>query len=171
MWQVTTNKGDNFRARFCMTNFGTFTHPKLPAAPGIEDFEGHMWHTSRWDYAFTGGSSRGGLIKLADKRVGIIGTGATAIQAIPHLGAHSKHLYVFQRTPSTMDVRNNHHTTPEFAKEFLSKPGWQKERMRNFGSFLDGTATPETPNLVNDGWTGATARAMEVRAKKDLSPA
>merc|ERR1719487_3165693 len=132
VWIVSTNRQDRFKARFVLANFGTFTHPKLPATPGIEDFEGHMWHTSRWDYDYTGGSSRGGLTKLADKRVGVVGTGATAVQAIPHLGAHAKHLYVFQRTPSTMDVRNNHHTTPEFAAQFLSRPGWQKARLANF---------------------------------------
>merc|ERR1719217_549656 len=141
-WVIKTDMGDAIRAQFAIVNFGFFSHPKLPAVPGVADFEGKMMHTSRWDYEYTGGSSAGGLTKLADKRVGIIGTGATAVQTIPHLGAHAKQLFVFQRTPSTIDVRNNHHTTKEFAKEFMSKPGWQKARMENFMRFAEGP-TPD----------------------------
>jgi len=165
LWTVGTDRNDAVKARHVIVNFGPFSQPKLPAVPGVETFEGHMWHTSRWDYNYTGGSSAGGLTKLADKRIAIVGTGATAIQCVPHLGNHAKQLYVFQRTPSTMDVRNNHHTTPEYAARYLSKPGWQKERIANFGKFLDGSATAEDENMVNDGWTGATERTLQVRAK------
>ena len=84
-----------------------YSKPELPGIPAIETFEGHCFHTSRWDYEYTGGSSLGGLTKLADKKVGIIGTGATAVQCIPYLGETAGHLYVFQRTPSSVDVRNN----------------------------------------------------------------
>merc|ERR1719247_1024743 len=145
-WTIGTDRNDAIRAKFVIVNFGVFSQPKLPAVPGVSDFEGHMWHTSRWDYAYTGGSSAGGLTKLADKRVGIVGTGATAVQAIPHLGAHAGHLYVFQRTPSTINVRNNHHTTPEFASNFMSKKGWQKERMENFRRIQEGLAGPDEVN-------------------------
>ena len=95
---------------------GPLSRPKLPGIPGINEFKGHTFHTSRWDYDYTGGDSSGGLTRLADKRVGIIGTGATAIQCVPHLGAAAGHLYVFQRTPSSVDVRNNRETDQDWAQ-------------------------------------------------------
>jgi len=104
-WLITTNRGDAMRARFvCLAN-GFLQKPKLPGVPGIAVFRGHIFHTSRWDYAYTGGDANGGMVNLADKRVGVIGTGATAVQCVPHLGASTRHLYVFQRTPSSVDVR------------------------------------------------------------------
>ena len=115
---------------------GPLNRPKLPGIPGINDFKGHTFHTSRWDYDYTGGSSEGDLNKLKDKRVGIIGTGATAVQCIPHLGEASQSLHVFQRTPSSIDVRNNRDTDPEWAKSL--KPGWQQERMDNFNIITAG---------------------------------
>src|SRR5579885_3829784 len=98
-WIVTTDRADRISARFVVMSNGPLNRPKLPGVPGIDRFKGHSFHTSRWDYAYTGGDSEGNLTKLADKRVGIIGTGATAIQSVPHLGRWAKHLYVFQRTP------------------------------------------------------------------------
>lgn len=116
-WAVTTDRGDIFKTRFVIMSSGPLNKPKLPGIPGIEKFKGHTFHTSRWDYDYTGGSTVGGLDKLKDKRVGIIGTGATAIQCIPHLGMCAQQLYVFQRTPSSVDERNNTPTDPEWAKK------------------------------------------------------
>ena len=99
-WTVTTDRGDVIRAQHVVISSGSLNRPKLPGIPGLRDFKGHTFHTSRWDYDYTGGSPEGKLDKLADKRVAIIGTGATGVQAIPHLGATAKQLYVFQRTPS-----------------------------------------------------------------------
>ena len=106
-WIIETNRGDRVSARFVAMANGPLSRPKLPGIPGIDSFRGHTFHTSRWDYDYTGGDSHGNLTGLADKRVGIIGTGATAVQCIPHLGASAKQLYVFQRTPSSIDVRGN----------------------------------------------------------------
>jgi cation diffusion facilitator CzcD-associated flavoprotein CzcO len=111
-WIIRTNRGDAMKARFvCMAN-GPLHRPKLPGIPGVETFKGHSFHTSRWDYDYTGGDSFGNLTGLADKRVGIIGTGATAVQCVPHLGAGARELFVFQRTPSSIDVRDNRPTDP-----------------------------------------------------------
>src|ERR1700682_6240465 len=129
-WLITTNRGDAMHARFVVTYSGPLNRPTLPAIPDTETVKGHTFHPSRWDYGYTGGSTEGGLTGLADKRVAIIGTGATAIQCVPHLGRHAKHLYVFQRTPSSVDVRGNKPTDPEWVKTLT--PGWQKERQRNF---------------------------------------
>ncbi|MFU8814693.1 MAG: flavin-containing monooxygenase, partial [Pseudomonadales bacterium] len=106
-WQVSTQRGDHIRAQFVIQATGPANRPKLPGIPGIVDFEGHTFHTSRWDFDYTGGDHNGGLTKLGDKRVAIIGTGATAIQCVPFLGKYAKQLYVFQRTPSSVDLRGN----------------------------------------------------------------
>ena len=148
-WRITTNRDDLFEARFVVLASGLLHRPKLPGIPGVRDFRGHSFHTSRWDYAYTGGGATGGMTGLADKRVGIIGTGATAVQCIPHLGASAGHLYVFQRTPSSVDVRNDRVTDPEWVRTL--KPGWQKHRMDNFSTVVSGGDFEE--DLVNDGWT------------------
>ena len=111
-WTVSTDRQDRLKARYVVHSNGPLNRPKLPAIKGINDFKGHTFHTSRWDYGYTGGDSNGGLEKLSDKRVAVIGTGATAVQCVPHLGAAAQQLYVFQRTPSSVDVRNNQPTDP-----------------------------------------------------------
>jgi len=148
-WIISTDRNDAMRARFVITCTGPLNRPKLPSVPGIESFEGHTFHTSRWDYNYTGGDHNGGLTKLADKRVALIGTGATAIQSVPHVGAYAKQLYVFQRTPSSVDVRGNKPTDPEWIKSL--KPGWQRRRRENFNDMVIGA--PVEVDLVNDGWT------------------
>ncbi|MCT9810842.1 NAD(P)/FAD-dependent oxidoreductase [Acidovorax sp. Be4] len=148
-WIAATNRGDEIRARFVCMSTGPLQRPKLPGIPGIQSFQSHSFHTSRWDYAYTGGNPGGGLTKLKDKRVGILGTGATALQCIPHLAEFAKHLYVFQRTPTSVDIRGNKPTDPEWAKTL--KPGWQQQRMDNFNALVCGVQQEE--DLVNDGWT------------------
>lgn len=149
-WLVETDRGDRIRARFVILAGGPLSRPKLPGIPGIESFKGHSFHTSRWDYAYTGGNAEGGLAALADKRVGIIGTGATAVQCVPHLGRSAKELYVFQRTPSAIGVRDDRPTDQTWAESL--KPGWQRERMDNFTAVISGE--PFEQDLVQDGWTG-----------------
>ena len=148
-WIIETNRGDRMKARFVAMANGPLHRPKLPGIPGVDTFKGHTFHTSRWDYAYTGGDSFGGLTGLAGKRVGIIGTGATAVQCVPHLGEGAGELFVFQRTPSSIDVRNNTPTDPEWARTL--EPGWQQRRMDNFNILLSGGHQDE--DLVNDGWT------------------
>jgi cyclohexanone monooxygenase len=148
-WIVRTNRGDAIRARFVSMANGPLHRPKLPGIPGIREYKGHTFHTSRWDYAYTGGGPDGGLDRLGDKRVAIIGTGATAIQCVPFLGETAKHLYVVQRTPSSVDVRGNSPTRPEWAAGLQA--GWQRERMENFNALVSGV--PQEKDLVDDGWT------------------
>lgn len=166
-WLVSTDRGDAIAARFVAMALGPLDGPKLPGIPGIEDFKGHMFHTSRWDYAYTGGSESGGLTELKDKRVGIIGTGATAVQCIPALGESARELLVFQRTPSAVDKRNNSETDAEWSRSL--EPGWQQRRMDNFIEILSGVNTDE--DLVADGWTdliGSVANEVAVDAGKAL---
>ncbi|WP_235926586.1 flavin-containing monooxygenase [Actinokineospora pegani] len=150
-WVVATDRGDAIRAKHVIASSGTLSKPKLPGIPGIESFGGHMFHTSRWDYDYTGGDAGGGLTGLADKRVAVIGTGATAIQIVPHLGRDARSLHVFQRTPSSVDVRGNQRTDPEWAKSL--GPGWQRRRRDNFLSVVSGV--PQDEDMVADGWTGS----------------
>ena len=153
-WHLSTQKGDSIRARFLIQATGPANRPKLPGIPGIESFKGHTFHTSRWDYDYTGGDHNGGLTKLADKRIAIIGTGATAIQCVPFLGEHAKALYVFQRTPSSVDLRGNKPTDEDWYR--AQGPGWQRDRRENFAAVLAGQNLTE--DLVADGWTDIARR-------------
>ncbi|MBB4683108.1 flavin-containing monooxygenase [Amycolatopsis jiangsuensis] len=150
-WIVRTDRGDEIRSRYVVVSNGTLDRPKLPGIPGIENFAGHTFHTSRWDYGYTGGTADGGLTGLAGKRVALIGTGATAVQVVPHLGRDAGQLYVFQRTPSSVDVRGNRRTDPGWAASL--EPGWQRERRDNFLEIVSGAQVEE--DLVADGWTGS----------------
>jgi cation diffusion facilitator CzcD-associated flavoprotein CzcO len=167
-WRVSTNRGDEIRARFVIMANGLLNIPKLPGVPGIHEFKGHMFHTARWDYAYTGGSYENPVLdKLADKRVAIIGTGATAIQAIPYLARYAKQLYVIQRTPSTVDERANPPTDPEWVKSL--KPGWQKERQANFHSAAMEFLRPGEPDLICDIWT-EISRNLAAELEAEQSP-
>lgn len=160
-WLVQTNHGDEMRARHICLGTGPANRPRLPGIPGVEGFKGHSFHTCRWDYDYTGGSHEGNLTKLADRTVAIIGTGATAVQCVPALGESAKQLYVFQRTPSSVDVRNNAETDPEWAASL--KPGWQKERQKKFGeAFLGG---PIDQAFIDDGWTRLTRNVKTLASK------
>ena len=150
-WIVHTDKKDRMKAKYVVHSNGPLNRPKLPAITGINDFKGHTFHTSRWDYQYTGGDSSGNLSGLKNKKVAIIGTGATAVQCVPHLGEAAEKLYVFQRTPSSIDIRNNKTTDAEWLSN--QKPGWHNERRNNFESLL--TGTPIKEDLVSDGWTEA----------------
>ena len=87
-WTVTTDRGDDVRGPVRdHVERAAATRPKLPGIPGIDDFKGHTFHTSRWDYDYTGGDTNGGLTSWPTSASAIIGTGATAIQCVPHLGA------------------------------------------------------------------------------------
>ena len=153
-WSVHTDRGDAMTATYVVCAIGPLSRLKLPGIEGIESFEGHAFHTSRWDFSYTGGDSTGNLTGLTDKRVGIIGTGATSIQCIPHLGRWAEHLYVFQRTPSSVDVRGNRPTDPTWAASLA--PGWQQERIDNFGILVSGGYAEV--DLVSDGWTDIIRR-------------
>ncbi|BBY19632.1 flavin-containing monooxygenase [Mycolicibacterium litorale] len=171
-WRISTNRDDDIRARFVVLASGPFHRPKLPGIPGIQDFKGHAFHSSRWDYDYTGGDTSGNLHKLADKKVAVIGTGATAIQIVPFLARDAGHLYVFQRTPSTVDERNNAPTDPEWVKSL--QPGWQKERQRNFHAWTFEGMAPGQPDLVCDFWTelgrNTAARVMALEDPASLTP-
>lgn len=161
LWSVETNRNDRISARFVIPVVGPLNRPKLPGLRGIESFKGNSFHSSRWDYDYTGGSTAGGLTKLADRRVGIIGTGATAVQIVPHIGKWAKEIFVFQRTPSSIDVRNNAPTDWGWAKTLTD--GWQEERMENFNTIVSGG--DQEIDLVADSLT-RTSQALRLDPSK-----
>ncbi|KAK7043893.1 hypothetical protein VNI00_008059 [Paramarasmius palmivorus] len=181
-WEDSTNKWrvtiDEYRgpseemrhltvhSQFVMLAFGVLNFPQIPKIPGMENFKGNMFHTSRWNYSYTGGTyDDWTLSNLKDKRVGIIGTGATAIQVVPELGKWGKEVYVFQRTPSSVDIRGQRATDPEvWKKEIAYKKGWQRERQLNWASYVSGT--PDGPNMVADGWTTSAGYSAIVGGNK-----
>ncbi len=171
-WIIHTDRGDRMRARFVAMGTGPLHRPKLPGIPGIETFGRHAFHTSRWDYEYTGGDPAGApMANLADKCVGIIGTGATAVQCIPRLARDARELYVFQRTPSSIDVRNNHPIDPEWFATL--EPGWQHQWLTNFATLQTGGFADE--DLVKDGWTDISQRIRDrivemVTAGAELGP-
>ncbi len=168
-WIIRTNRGDEFTAQFLGMGTGPLHVPKLPGIPGVEEFKGHSFHTSRWDYSYTGGDPSGAPMEnLADKKVGIIGTGATSVQCVPHLAKACETLYVFQRTPSSVDVRANTPTDPEWFAT-IATPGWQQRWLENFTANQTGAFAEE--DLVMDGWTDLSRRIGEkMKSLKEFTP-
>ena len=157
-WTVVTDRGDAMRARFVILANGILTSPKLARIEGMATFEGDSFHTSRWNYD----------IELNGKRVGIIGTGATAVQAIPELAKIVKELYVFQRTPSTIDVRDQRTTTPEEIEAWSNEPGWARARRTRFSKIAEG----RTAIKANDDYLAGKVDDYKERKQHEgrLSP-
>ena len=160
-WLVTTDRGDEIRARFVCMASGILSRPKLPGIPGARDFKGHSFHTSRWDYDYTKGDTTGGLTGLKDKSVAIIGTGASAVQAIPYLGEWCRNLFVVQRTPAAVDDRENAPTDPAWYNN--QEPGWWERRALNFEGFVN--SIPQTEDLIQNGWTRNWGKMTEAMYK------
>jgi len=151
-WRIGTDRGDDLRARYVILAMGPINTPKVPRVPGLDDFEGAMFHTARWDYGYTGGNQNEPVLnKLSDKRVAIVGTGASAIQAIPFLGEYAQQLFVLQRTASTVDERHNTPTDPKWLAGL--QRGWQRERQMNFHRAAIDGLVPGEPDRICDIWT------------------
>jgi cyclohexanone monooxygenase len=157
-WTVCTDRGDAMRARFVILANGILTSPKLARIDGMETFRGETFHTSRWNYN----------VDLEGKRVGIIGTGATAVQAIPELAKVAKELYVFQRTPSTIDVRDQRATTPDEIDEWRQEPGWARARRARFAKISAG----RTAMKANDDYLAGKVADFKERKQyeRELTP-
>ena len=164
-WIVTTNRGDELRAQYVALGTGAASRPRLPGIPGLDDFTGSTFHTSRWDYDYTGGDETGGLVKLVDKRVAVIGTGATGIQVIPHVAEWSKETLVFQRTPSPVAPRGNGPTDPEWVASL--QPGWQNELTREFDRVATGEGVAESEVLKVEGMLNMLTYVQTIMAELD----
>jgi cyclohexanone monooxygenase len=164
-WLIETDRGDRMTATYFVLGCGRQSLPKLPGITGIDKFEGHAFHSSRWDYNYTGGGETGELTKLRDKSVAVVGTGATAVQIVPEVAKYARKLYVFQRTPSAVYIRGQRETPPDYAD--MSKPGWQKERRENFQRIL--LAQPQDVDRVADGWTELSRRMKPLMSSKEAA--
>ncbi|MFT6583452.1 MAG: cyclohexanone monooxygenase [Alphaproteobacteria bacterium] len=157
-WTVTTDRGDKMRARYVVLANGILTTPRLARIDGMESFEGDAFHSSRWDYN----------VDLKDKRIGIIGTGATSVQAVPELAKIAKELYVFQRTPSSIDVRDQRATTQEEIETWSKEPGWARARRERLATISSG----RTALKGNDDFLSGKVADFKVQKKHTgvLSP-
>ncbi|MFV0307798.1 MAG: flavin-containing monooxygenase [Desertimonas sp.] len=157
-WTVRTDRGDAMRARFVVLANGILTSPKLARIKGMETFGGDSFHTSRWDYD----------VPLAGRRLGIIGTGATAVQAVPELAKVAGELFVFQRTPSTIDVRDQRATTDEERETWATEPGWALARRRRFARISAG----RTALQANDDYLAGKVADFKERKtyERELTP-
>jgi cation diffusion facilitator CzcD-associated flavoprotein CzcO len=164
-WRVSTDRGDRIGCRWYVLAVGILNLLKLPAIPGMDEFTGHSFHSARWDYAYTGGGPGEPLVRLADKTVALIGTGASGIQCLPPVAESARHVYAFQRTPSAVGERGNRPTDPDFARRL--SPGWQKDRMDNFQAIMLGR--PVEADLVDDGWTRHYAAVHHPPRKEGMS--
>ncbi|MBS1838636.1 MAG: NAD(P)/FAD-dependent oxidoreductase, partial [Actinobacteria bacterium] len=158
-WDVHTQRGDHIRTRFFISAGGLMHKAKLPGIDGIDEFAGTAFHTTRWDYGYTGGSPTEPMDRLSDKVVGIIGTGATSVQVVPQLARSAKEVYVFQRTPSAVGVRGQQPIDEEWFRSL--PPGWQRERTLNFTAVATGQQ-PEV-DMVADGW----GQALRIDTQRD----
>ncbi len=166
-WRISTDRGDQVTCRWYVLAVGILNLMKLPIIPGMEDFAGHSFHSARWDYGYTGGGPDQPLSGLGDKVVGLIGTGASGIQCVPHLATSAKHVFVFQRTPSAIGERGNRPTDPGFAQAL--EPGWQRSRMDNFQAILMGR--PVDVDQIDDGWTHHYAAVQHPPRTEGMTPA
>ncbi len=164
-WLVTTDRGDELRARYYVLAVGILNRLKVPALPGLDEFTGRTFHTARWDYDYTGGGPDEPLTGLRDRSVALVGTGATGIQIVEPLGAAARQVYVVQRTPSAIGVRDNRPTDERFTDRI--GPGWQSERMDNFQAVMAGLRVDE--DLVDDAWTHDYASVVNPRREPGQS--
>ena len=150
-WTVHTDRDDTMQARYVILANGILTTPKLARIGGMESFEGDSFHTSRWRYD----------VDLEGKTVGIIGTGATAVQAVPELAKIVGDLYVFQRTPSSIDVRDQRATSSEEIDSWKVEPGWALARRKRFSRISEG----RTAIKANDDYLAGKVDDFKERKK------
>ncbi len=121
LWQIRTDRGETVSARFCVMATGCLSAARTPDFKGMESFRGETYHTGEWPHEgvdFTG------------KRVGVIGTGSSAIQAIPVIAEQAAHLTVFQRTPNFSIPSRNTPMPAEYEQQWKANYPEQREKAR-----------------------------------------
>ncbi len=140
LWRVTTDTGATVSARFLITAVGCLSTANVAKIPGLETFEGHWYHTGQWPHEG---------VDFSGKRVGVIGTGSTAIQAIPVIAEQAAHLTVFQRTPNYSVPARNGPLTPEFQsylkENYRTLRQTMRETVNGFDFFISERMALETP--------------------------
>ena len=125
-WRVTTSDGKTVTAKFVVLATGCLSNARVPDIKGLKDFKGKVYHTGHWPHE---------KVDFTDKRVGVIGTGSSAIQSVPVIAEQARHLYVFQRTPNfSIPARNAELTAEEreaFRKNYPEIRRFAREEARN----------------------------------------
>jgi cation diffusion facilitator CzcD-associated flavoprotein CzcO len=151
-WRIETDRGDEVTAQFCIMAVGCLSAPNRPRFEGIEDFKGPIYHTGEWPH---------GGVDFTGLRVGVIGTGSSAIQSIPIIASQAKQLTVFQRTATWSVPAWNEALTPEYLKEVKADyPALRaKARARPTGFYFQFNAKPaleanaeERERLYEEAW-------------------
>jgi len=140
-WRIRTDRGDAVSAPYFITAVGALSATNVPRFKGLESFKGKWYHTSQWPH---------GGVDFTGKRVGVVGTGATAVQAIPEIAQQAKHLTVFQRTPNYCVPARNGKVDPDVVKARKADYAGIVERIRNsfFGFelyFIEKSVLKTTP--------------------------
>ncbi len=116
MWEVTTSDGQRLRARVVVSGSGGLSRPALPEITGLDRFAGKTFHSARWDHSYP----------LEEKKVGVIGTGASAIQVVPAIAPRVGQLHLFQRTPPWIMPRPDRAISPAEQALFARIPATQR---------------------------------------------
>jgi len=176
-WDVATSNGENLTAQFCIMASGALSSTNYPDIKGIRSFKGEMYHTGAWPHQ---------KVDFTGKRVGIIGTGSSGIQAIPVVAEQAEHLHVFQRTPQyAIPARNKAMDKDEEADVKANYKAFRDKIYRMPGAVLrDDTVKPlaeasgpeEIEEVMEKAWqTGGTnflrafSDLMENTEKNDVA--
>jgi cation diffusion facilitator CzcD-associated flavoprotein CzcO len=140
-WEITTDDGRTTTARYLVTAVGCISTTNLPAFAGLADYAGERYHTGAWPHE---------PVDFSGKRVAVIGTGATGVQAIPEIAKQAAHLVVFQRTPNYDIPARNRPLDTEYVQEVKADYPelWEKARASGFGlpyQVVEGSAVEAPP--------------------------
>ncbi len=142
VWKVETDRGDTYEARFLISAAGALSEPNLPDIPGIGDFKGELYHTGRWPKE---------KVELAGKRIAVLGTGSTGVQAVTAIAKEAKHLTVLQRTAQyslpclTPPLTEEDHAS--LRARYPEHREWQRSSYAATSSTID---TPFGPHAFDD---------------------
>ncbi|MFL5295494.1 MAG: flavin-containing monooxygenase [Phenylobacterium sp.] len=137
-WTVTTDRGETVSCRYCVMATGCLSIPKEGELPGAGTFQGESWHTGRWPE---------GGVDFTGKTVAVIGTGSSAIQAIPQIAAQASHVTVFQRTPNFSVPAHNGPLDPAVVADWAQHRAQYRKEARDAGFGIRYVAMGETPAL------------------------
>jgi cation diffusion facilitator CzcD-associated flavoprotein CzcO len=137
-WMIWTDHGERVTARFCIMATGFVSAPNKPDFKGLETFKGKQYHTAKWPHEG---------VDFSGQRVGVIGTGSSAVQSIPFIAKEAAHLTVFQRTPGYIVPLRNCPMPPEYMKSVKENYGkWRRIERTAFGGYVALNFEPGAPN-------------------------
>ncbi len=151
LWRLTTSEGDTFTTRFVISGIGGLVEPALPEIEGVEDFEGEIMHSARWNHDFD----------LDGKRVAVVGTGASGVQIVPSIAKKVEHMDVYQRTPAWILPHPNRRMSKFEKALFRAFPPAQKAFRAAIYSFFE-------PGAIGFTIRPALLKGLEALARRHL---